>query len=129
MWWIRGGIDPAPFGDRRVVLHVQVPDARRPRFWFVVQPHDVSLCFTDPGYDVDVTLESPLGVLYQVWEGVLELPAAARDGLLTLTGRRDVLLLMPAALRLSPVARYVRRARAHTEAGQGVSAALPTWLP
>ena len=22
MWWIRGGIDPEPFGDRRVVLHV-----------------------------------------------------------------------------------------------------------
>jgi DNA-binding HxlR family transcriptional regulator len=115
MWWIRGGIDPAPFGDRRVVLHVQVPDARRTRFWFVVQPHDVSLCFTDPGYDVDVTLESPLGVLYQVWEGMLELPAAARGGLLTLVGRREVLVLLPEALRLSPVAPYVRRGRAAAE--------------
>src|SRR5215218_5358456 len=27
MWWIRGGIDPTPFGGRRIVLHVQVPDA------------------------------------------------------------------------------------------------------
>ena len=69
MWWIRGGIDPMAFGDRRVVLHVQVPDARRPRFWFVIQRDDVSLCFTDPGYEVDLTLVSPLGVLYQVWEG------------------------------------------------------------
>jgi DNA-binding HxlR family transcriptional regulator len=116
MWWIRGGIDPAPFGDRRVVLHIQVPDARRQRFWFVVQPHDVSLCFTDPGYDVDVTLESPLGVLYQVWEGVIELPAAVRDGLLLLTGRRGVLLLLPDALRFSPVAPYVRKARARAGA-------------
>jgi len=115
MWWIRAGIDPAPFGDRRVVLHVQVPDARRPRFWFVVQQHDVSLCFTDPGYEVDVTLSSPLGVLYQVWEGVLELPAAARGGLLTLAGRREVLLLLPEALRLSPVAPFVRKARARAE--------------
>jgi DNA-binding HxlR family transcriptional regulator len=112
MWWIRGGIDPAPFGDGRVVLHIEVPDARRRRFWFVVQPHDVSLCFTDPGYEVDVRIESPLGVLYQVWEGVIELPAAARDGLLSLEGRRDVLVLLPEALRLSPVAPYVRRARA-----------------
>ena len=38
MWWIRGGIDPAPFGDRRVVLHVQLPDGRRTRFWFVDRP-------------------------------------------------------------------------------------------
>lgn len=115
MWWIRAGIDPAPFGERRVVLHVQVPDARRPRFWFVVQPHDVSLCFTDPGYDVDVTVSAPLGVLYQVWEGMIELPAAARDGLLTLAGRREVLVLLPAALRLSPVAPHVRRARARAD--------------
>ena len=88
IWWIRGGIDPSPFGDRRIVLHVQVPDARRRRFWFVVQPDDVSLCFSDPGYDSDVVLESPLSVLYQVWDGVIELLAAVRDGLITLSGRR-----------------------------------------
>jgi DNA-binding HxlR family transcriptional regulator len=117
MWWIRGGIDPGPFGDRRVVLHVHLPDARRTRFWFVVQPDDVSLCFTDPGFAVDVNLESPLGVLYQVWEGVIELPAAARDGLLQVTGRRELVVLLPEALRLSPVAPYVRRARAFGAVG------------
>lgn len=111
MWWIRGGIDPAPFAARRTVLHVRVPDARRSRFWFVVQPHDVSLCFTDPGHEVDVTVESTLSVLYQVWEGVLELPAAVRDGLVVLRGRREVVVRLPEALRLSPVAPFVRRAR------------------
>lgn len=117
MWWIRGGIDPDRFGRERTVLHVLLPDARRSRFWFVVQPHDVSLCFTDPGYDVDLTIESPLSVLYQVWEGVIELPAAARDGLVVLHGRRDVLLRLPDALQLSPVAPYVRRARAGLPTG------------
>jgi DNA-binding HxlR family transcriptional regulator len=116
MWWIRGGIDPGPFGDSRTVLHVCVPDGRRRRFWFVVEPHDVSLCFTDPRYDVDITLESTLGVLYQVWEGVFGLQAAVRDGLITLTGRRDVLLRLPEALRFSPVAPYVRRAQARATA-------------
>ncbi|MBW0104917.1 helix-turn-helix domain-containing protein [Pseudonocardia sp. KRD291] len=112
MWWIRGGIDASAFGGRRVVLHVHVPDGRRCRYWFVVERHDVSLCFTDPGYEVDVTIESPLGVLYQVWEGVFELAAAARDGRLSLSGRREVLRALPLALRLSPVAPHVRRARA-----------------
>lgn len=110
MWWIRGGIDPAPFGSRRVVLHVRLPEARRQRFWFVVEPHDVSLCFTDPGYELDLTLESSLSVLYQVWEGVLELPAAVRDGLIVLEGRREVRMRLPEALRFSPVAPHVRRA-------------------
>lgn len=112
MWWIRGGIDPAPFGGRRVVLHVHLSDGRRTRFWFVIQPGDVSLCFTDPGHDVDVTLESSLSTLYQVWEGRFELLTARRDGLVTLTGRRDVLMVLPEALLFSPVAPYVRRAQA-----------------
>ena len=107
MWWIRGGIDPdrllvaGPTGGRSV-LHVRVPDARRTRFWFVVTPADVSLCFTDPGFEVDVTLESSLGVLYQVWLGTLELPAAVRDGLVTLAGRREVVRRLPERAAAEP---------------------------
>ncbi len=111
MWWIRGGIDAGPLGDGRTVLHVRVPDARRTRFWFVITPADVSLCFTDPGFDVDVVLESSLGALYRFWLGALELPAAIRAGLVRVTGRRDVVQRLPEALRLSPAAPYVRGAR------------------
>jgi hypothetical protein len=115
MWSIRGGIDPDQLldggsaGGRRV-LHVRVPDARRSRFWFVATPGDVSLCFTDPGFEVDVTVESSLGVLYRVWLGGLDLPAAVRDGPVTLTGRRETVRRLPGALRLSPAAPYVQRA-------------------
>jgi DNA-binding HxlR family transcriptional regulator len=115
MWWIRSGIDPDRLLDGgqaggRVVLHVQVPDARRSRFWFVATPGDVSLCFTDPGFEVDVTVESSLGVLYQIWLGALELPAAVRDGVVTLTGRRETVRRLLTALQLSPAAPYVRKA-------------------
>jgi len=51
-------------------------------------------------------------VLYQVWEGVIELPAAVRNGSVGLGGRCVLVLLLPEALRLSPVAPHVRRARA-----------------
>nr|WP_235833601.1 hypothetical protein [Aeromicrobium chenweiae] len=55
---------------------------------------------------------APLSVLYQVWEGLLDLGTAARDGLVRLSGRRDVLLVLPEALRFSPVAPFVRSAQA-----------------
>ena len=133
MWWIRGGIDPDPLLDGgptggRAVLHVRVPDARRSRFWFVATPGDVSLCFTDPGFEVDVTVESSLGVLYQIWLGALELRAAVRDGAVTLTGRRDTVRRLLTALRLSPAAPYVRKAgkRAATETAEARAAATVT---
>ena len=65
-------------------------------------------------------MESSLSVLHQVREGVIELPAAARDGLVVLHGRRDLLLRLPDALRLPPVAPCVRRGR---------STSVPTSVP
>ena len=112
MWWIRGGIDPAPFGGRRVVLHVLLSESRRDRFWLVITANDVSLCFTDPGHDIDIMLESSLSTLYELWEGRFELLTAVREGRVTLTGQRALLLVLPEALQLSPVAPYVRRAQA-----------------
>jgi hypothetical protein len=83
----------------------------------VIQPHDVSLCFTDPGFEVDAVLESPLAVLYQVWDGALDLATVRADGRVSLSGRRDVVVRLPQALRLSPVAPYVRRGLARAAAG------------
>jgi DNA-binding HxlR family transcriptional regulator len=110
MWWIRGRLDPAPFGRDRVVVHVLLPDGKPPRFWLVAKPGDVSLCLTDPGYDVDLTITSPIGLLYQVWEGRVSLAAAQRSGELRVTGERALVRALPAALRFSPIAPHVRRA-------------------
>jgi hypothetical protein len=121
-WWIRGGIDPdrlldeAGAGNARSVLHVRVPDARRTRFWFVVTTGDVSLCFTDPGFDTDMPLEAPLSTLYQVWLGTVTLRAAVRGGQVTLAGPREVVRRLPDALRPSPAAPHVRRGRARAGA-------------
>ena len=56
-------------------------------------------------------MEASLGVLYQVWLGGVALRTAVRDGLVTLTGRREAVRRLPDALLLSPVAPYVERAR------------------
>jgi hypothetical protein len=78
MWWIRSGIDPDRLLDgagRRAGGAARAGARRAPeRFWFVATPGDVSLCFTDPGFEVDVTVESSLGVLYQIWLGALGCP-------------------------------------------------------
>ena len=111
MWWIRGGIDPEPFGDRDpVVLEFRFREGRRRLYWLVVRRDDVSLCFTDPGFPVDLVVDVGLDVLYQVWEGRIEYGAAVRDGLLTVTGDTALVRALPRALRFSPIAGYVRAA-------------------
>jgi DNA-binding HxlR family transcriptional regulator len=119
LWWIRGGMDPAAFGDReRTVVHVRFTSGTRRRYWLVVSRSDVSLCFTDPGFDVDLTVVGDLDVLYQVWEGRIEYGAAVRDRRLVVTGPTDLVRALPRSLLLSPVAPYVRQALAREAGGQ-----------
>ena len=113
MWWLRGGLDPAAFGDReRVVVHVRFPQGRRRLFWLLAQRDDVSLCFFDPGFGVDLTVEVGLDVLYQVWEGRIEYGQAVRDRLLVVSGETALVRALPRALQLSPIAPIVRRVAA-----------------
>lgn len=113
MWWIRGGLDPAVFGDReRVLIEIRFPSGPHRRFWLLVQRDDVSLCLHHPGFEVDVTVDVGLDVLYQVWEGRIEYGRAVRDRLLLVSGEKSLVRALPRALRLSPIAPIVRRAGA-----------------
>src|SRR3712207_6555757 len=82
----------------------------RSRYWLVVSRADVSLCSTDPGFDVDLTVVGDLDTLYQVWEGRIEYGAAVRDRRLVVTGPTDLVRALPRSLLFSPVAPYVRQA-------------------
>ncbi|WP_218133736.1 winged helix-turn-helix transcriptional regulator [Lentzea fradiae] len=109
MWWMHGRVDTGSL-TRRATVEVRVQDRRR-TFWLVVEPGDASICYTDPGLEVDAVLSSDIATLYRVWEGEFELLDAVRAGTVELTGARWVVRGLPRWLRLSPVAEHVRAAR------------------
>jgi hypothetical protein len=110
MWWMSGRIEVDEV-TRRVVVQVDVTDARR-SFWLVVEPDDVSVCYTDPGYPVEVVLAGPLPALYDVWLGSTDLLDAVRAGTVDLHGDSRAVAAVPRMFQLSPVAPQVRAARA-----------------
>jgi DNA-binding HxlR family transcriptional regulator/putative sterol carrier protein len=112
MWWMHGRVDTGTL-TRRATVEIRVNDRRR-TFWLVVEPGDASVCYTDPGLEVDAVLASDLATLYRMWEGEVELLDAVRAGTIELTGSRWVVRGLPVWLKLSPVAEYVRAARTHT---------------
>ncbi|MFD9700735.1 winged helix-turn-helix transcriptional regulator [Lentzea sp. NPDC059081] len=109
MWWMHGRIDTGTL-TRRATIEVRIHDRRR-TFWLVVEPGDASICYTDPGLEVDAVLASDIATLYRVWEGEFELLDAVRAGAVELTGPRWVVRGLPDWLKLSPVAETVRAAR------------------
>ena len=114
MWWFRGRIDTSEV-TRRAVVQIDVSDRARV-YWLVIEPDDASVCYSDPGYDVDAVLRSDLATLYRMWEGEVELLAAVKSGHIELTGPRWIVAGLPRWLLYSPVAPTVRASRAPSSA-------------
>jgi DNA-binding HxlR family transcriptional regulator len=110
VWWMHTRLDTSEFPGKRHILHIRFTDDPR-RFWVVVESGSPSVCLTDPGFEVDVTITSDLGSLYQVWLGRLPVKDAVRAGRLNFAGPSTLTRRMPAVLQLSPVAAFVSSAR------------------
>ncbi|MGW6444168.1 winged helix-turn-helix transcriptional regulator [Lentzea sp. NPDC055074] len=109
MWWMHGRIDTGSL-SKRANIEVRINDRRR-TFWLVLEPGDASVCYTDPGLEVDAVLASDIATLYRMWEGEFELLDGVRAGTIELTGPRWVVRGLPGWLKLSPVAEIVRATR------------------
>jgi DNA-binding HxlR family transcriptional regulator len=110
MWWLSGRITTVQV-ERKTVVQIEVSDVRR-LFWLVVEPSDVSVCYVDPGFEVDALVRADIATLYRVWEGEIDLLDAVRSGEADISGSRRIVSRLPEWLALSPVVPYVRAARA-----------------
>jgi DNA-binding HxlR family transcriptional regulator len=110
MWWFHGRIDTSEV-MRRAVVQVEVSDRQR-TYWLLVEPGEASVCYTDPGFEIDAVLRSDLATLYRMWGGEIELLDAVKAGDIELTGPRWIVAGLPRWLQLSEVAPIVRAARA-----------------
>jgi len=106
VWWMHTRLDTSHLPDRRFVLHICFTDDRR-QFWIVVEPAGPSVCMSDPGFEVDVTMSSDVNSLYQVWLGRIPVREAVARGQLTFIGPTALVRRMPNVLELSPVAQLV----------------------
>ena len=63
MWDMRRNIDTRPMPSRRSVIQFVYSDLPPPRrdWWLIVSPgEEVDLCSVDPGFDIDLYVETDL---------------------------------------------------------------------
>jgi DNA-binding HxlR family transcriptional regulator len=106
VWWMHTGVDTSTLSGDRHVFHVRFTDDKR-RFWIVDDGAGPSMCNTDPGFPVDLTIYSDVSSLYQVWLGRIPIAAALRSGRVRFEGPASLRRLMPDVLKLSPAAPLV----------------------
>jgi DNA-binding HxlR family transcriptional regulator len=113
MWDMRRHLNPSPLPDRRTViqfLYHELPPSKQ-AWWLVVEPPgEVDLCWSDPGFDVDLYIETDLRTMTSIWMGLTTVAKEAEK--VTFSGDRSVASSMQSWLGLSPFAIERKRASA-----------------
>jgi DNA-binding HxlR family transcriptional regulator len=110
MWDMRRHLRPEPLPPRRCTINFIYPELAgdRKSWWLVVEGETVDLCLTDPGYEVDLYVTSPLRTMTAVWMGVATLEREVANGGIELSGDKAIARSMQQWLGLSPFAKGVR---------------------
>ena len=111
MWDMRRHLDPTPIPPRRCTIqfhYPELPPAQRD-WWLVVEKRAVDLCWIDPGYDLDLHVETPLQTMTAIWMGLTTVSKELAAGRLMLTGDQTISRSMQQWLGLSPFAKEKNR--------------------
>jgi hypothetical protein len=80
MWTLRRLVRVDALPDERVVIVFRFHRHRNRLFWLVLQRPDVDLCLSDPGYEINLEIESTVEALSRVCLGKLDLLQALKSG-------------------------------------------------
>jgi DNA-binding HxlR family transcriptional regulator len=114
-WDMRRRFDLERLPEARTVVRFAfrgVPAAHKaPRtYWFVLERPEVDLCFTEPGFEVDLFVDADLASFVRVWLGDVPMRQAIREGAIKLSGAREAVRDFPSWLLLSSLAAVPRPA-------------------
>ena len=108
VWKIHQRIRRELLPERRTVVEFDFTGPRARRVWLLLEPREVSVCVTPPGFEADLVLRSDLAAFYRVWLGQVSYGTALRCGALTVAGPRALARQLPRWLAWSPMASFIR---------------------
>jgi DNA-binding HxlR family transcriptional regulator len=111
MWWIRGRVRVDQLPKERVVVRFDFKSTQADTFWLVLTQADVSICLTDPGFELDVLVTANLAAFFQVWLGQISFATAIDQGLIQVDALPALAVALPTWFAYSLAAPAVRQAR------------------
>jgi DNA-binding HxlR family transcriptional regulator len=69
MWRLQQRVNRDCLPADRIVVQFDFRCARPATFWLILARDDVSICLTDPGYEINVLVTADLAVFFKLWAG------------------------------------------------------------
>lgn len=111
MWWMRDRVRVEQLPEDRIVVRFDFTGAREESFWLVLAKEDVSVCLTDPGFELNVLVTADLAAFFQIWLGRLSFAEALKDELVEVDAIPELADAFPSWFAYSLAAPTVRAAR------------------
>jgi len=88
MWDLRRSVKLGKLPQEQVVVFFRFRDAEEGKraWWLVAHASNADLCFTDPGFGIDLNIDAETQAMAEVWVGKRELGAAMRAKTVRVTG-------------------------------------------
>jgi len=107
MWDMRRGLKPSPLPTTRNVIEFHYTDlpSNQKHWWLIVEPTGtIDLCYIDPGFEVELYIQTSLRTMTSIWMGYSTVSTAVKINQLTLDGNSTLAQNMQTWLGLSPFA-------------------------
>ncbi|MEO8395719.1 MAG: helix-turn-helix domain-containing protein, partial [Chloroflexota bacterium] len=79
MWRLRKQVNVAQLPEYRVVVQFDFHGAETVSFWLILTTGDVTLCLTDPGYEINVLVTADLAAFFKLHAGRISYQEALND--------------------------------------------------
>lgn len=107
MWDMRRNLDPTPIPLERNVIEFHYTDlpSSQKNWWLIVEPTgNVDLCSVDPGFEVELYIQTTLRTMTSIWMGLSTVSTELGKNSLALDGCQKLTSNMQTWLGLSPFA-------------------------
>lgn len=117
MWDVRRSVQLDRLPQEQLVTFFRYRDAEEGKraWWLVARPDNADLCFTDPGFAIDLQVDAEAQAMAEVWIGQLDLGAAMKAKRVRVNGPEHLVRSLPDWLGFSafayddPAAELARR--------------------
>lgn len=112
LWWLRNRVCVERLPAERLVIRFDFRGAKAETYWLVLEREDVSVCLSDPGFDLNVLVTADLAAFFEVWAGRQSFAEAVEAGLVTVDAIPSLADAFPSWFAYSVAAPVVRAERA-----------------
>jgi DNA-binding HxlR family transcriptional regulator len=114
MWCLRKQVKCERLPKQRVVVQFDFCSPHKVTFWLILTTGDVTICLTEPDYEIHLFVTAELAALYKVWAGRTSYPEVLSTDSVRIDGIPSLIRAFPAWFGWGTVAPAERAKHTHS---------------